>query len=490
MNTKTLSAATAPRATLSAGVYVDNELTPCSGSRQLKHVNPSTGEVQKEFTAASAADADRAIAAAVRAFDRWKRVSPSERRAHINAIAATLREHKDELATINALEVGTPLGFGQWAVDDAASWFEYYAGWTDKLSGDTIPVADGFDFTLREPVGVVVKFLTWNNPIGGISMSIPAALAAGCTVVIKPAEQAPFAAVRFAELCAKAGLPPGVVNVVVGDAEAGDRLVRHPDVAKVSFTGGPVTASKLQAAAAENLTPLVLELGGKSAHAVFADADIDAAVRFSTVNTALSGQGCSLPTRLLVERSIYEKVLDKLVSAISQVPVGDPFADGIAMGPVVNESACKRIESMIQRAVSSGDAKLACGGHRLDGELASGFFIAPTVLRDVKPESAAAQDEIFGPVISVIAFDTEEEAIRIANGTRYGLAAYVHTSNLERALRLCRELKAGGIGVNGKMLPASYAVPFGGIGLSGYGREGGRAGIEEFTYVKNIAIQF
>lgn len=480
------------RATLSSGVYVDNELTPCTGKRQLQHVNPATGKVQKEFTVASAADADRAMVAASRAFDSWKRVSPAERRAHLNAIAAELRKHADELAAINALEVGTPLGFGKWAVSDAAAWFEYYAGWTDKLTGDTIPVpvADGIDFTLREPVGVVVKLLTWNTPIGGISMSVPAALAAGCTVVIKPAEQAPFAAVRFAELCATAGLPPGVVNVVVGDAEAGDALVRHPDVAKVSFTGGPVTARKLQAAAADNLTPLVLELGGKSAHIVFADADIDAAVRFSTVITALSGQGCSLPSRLLIERPVYEEVLSKLVDAIGQVTIGDPFADGVAMGPVVNEVACQRIQSMIQSAVNTGEAKLACGGRRLDGALASGFYISPTVLRDVAPGSAAAQDEIFGPVVSVLAFDTEDEAIRIANGTRYGLAAYVHTANLERAMRLCRELKAGGIGVNGKMLPASYAVPFGGIGLSGYGREGGREGIEEFTHVKNVAIRF
>jgi aldehyde dehydrogenase (NAD+) len=353
-----------------------------------------------------------------------------------------------------------------------------------------VPPADGIDFTLREPVGVVVKLLTWNTPIGGISMSVPAALAAGCTIVIKPAEQAPFAAVRFAQLCAQAGLPPGVVNVVVGDSEAGDRLVRHPQVAKVSFTGGPATARKLQAAAADHLTPLILELGGKSAHVVFADADLDAAAQFSTLITALSGQGCSLPSRLLVERPVYEQVLARVVEGVSRVPVGDPFTDGIAMGPVIHEAACKRIEASIQAAVASGDAKLACGGHRLGGVLAAGCFMAPTVLRDVVPHSAAAQDEIFGPVLSVIPFDTEAEAIRIANGTRYGLAAYVHTASLPRALRMCRELRAGGIGVNGKMLPASYAAPFGGMGQSGYGREGGREGIEEFTHVKNVAIRF
>jgi aldehyde dehydrogenase (NAD+) len=479
-------------AVLPEGMFVDNTLVACTGSSQFPHVNPATGGVQRKITLAGAADVESAISSSARAFETWKRTSPFERRDLLQAIARRLRSDVEEFAVINALEVGTPLGFGRWAVNDAAAWFDYYAGWTDKITGDTIPVpqSEGFNFTLREPVGVVVKILTWNTPLGGISMAVPAALAAGCAVILKPAEDAPFAAVRFAKLCADAGLPPGVVNVVVGDAAAGDLLVRDPRVAKISFTGGPATARKLQAAAADNLTPLVLELGGKSAHIVFADADLTAAAQFSTVITALSGQGCSLPSRLLVERSVYEQVVEKVVQNFSAIPVGDPFADGIAMGPVINSAACERILRLVAAAVDSGTAKCAHGGRRLGGPLANGFFVAPTLLRDVAPNSPAAQDEIFGPVLSVIPFDDEAQALRIANGTRYGLAAYVHTSSVDRALRMCRELRSGGVGVNGKMLPASYATPFGGVGLSGYGREGGREGIEEFLYVKNVAIRF
>jgi aldehyde dehydrogenase (NAD+) len=474
------------------GMFVDNALQACTGTSRFTHVNPATGRAQREFVLASPGDVESALSSSARALARWKRTTPLERREMLQKIAQKLRAFCEELAIINALEVGTPLGFGRWAVNDAAAWFDYYAGWTDKITGDSIPVPehDGFNFTVREPVGVVVKILTWNTPLGGISMSVPAALAAGCTVIIKPAEHAPFAAVRFGQLCAEAGLPPGVVNVVVGDAIAGDILVRDPRVAKVSFTGGPATARRLQAAAAQNLTPLVLELGGKSAHLVFADADLTAAARFSSIVTALSGQGCSLPSRLLVERPVYEQVVEAVVANFAAIPVGDPFAEGISMGPVLNATACERILRLIDESVTSGAAKCAQGGKRLGGTLAEGFFIAATVLRDVAPDSRAAQDEIFGPVLSVIPFDDEAEALRIANGTRYGLAAYVHTSNLGKALRMCRELRSGGVGVNGKILPASYATPFGGIGLSGYGREGGREGIEEFLNVKNVAIQF
>jgi aldehyde dehydrogenase (NAD+) len=321
-------------------------------------------------------------------------------------------------------------------------------------------------------------------------MCVAAALAAGCTVVLKPAELAPFAAIRFAKLCSEIGLPAGVVNVVVGGASAGDALVRHRDVAKISFTGGPATAKKLQAAAADNLTPFVFELGGKSANIIFPDTDLDKAIAFATVITALSGQGCSLPSRLLVHRSLYEAAIEKLVTALSQVKLGDPFAEGTMMGPVVSAGSCDRLLAMIASATSGGGGKCVIGGERMAGGLREGFFVAPTILRDVSPQSAAAQEEFFGPVVCVMPFNSDDEALEIANSTRYGLAAYVHTQSLDRALRMCRELKSGGVGVNGKMLPASYATPFGGVGLSGYGREGGREGIEEFLYVKNVAIKF
>lgn len=477
---------------LSGVMFVDNELRKPVGTRTFEHVNPATGRPQVAMQLASVDDADAAMESSALAFESWKRTPPLVRRQLLNSIAARLRDNTDSLAILTALEIGTPLGFGRWAVADAANWFDYYAGWTDKITGDTIPVpqSDGMDFTLREPVGVVVKILTWNSPIGGISMAVPAALAAGCTVVLKPAEQAAFATVQFARLCAEAGLPRGVINVVVGDATVSEHLVRHPLTAKISFTGGPATARKLQAAAAEDLKPLVLELGGKSAHIVYADADLDAAAQFSTVITALSGQGCSLPTRLLVERRVQRELADRVRKRLAEVVVGDPFATGTMMGPVATRAALDRMLDTLSGAVSSKAAKCLLGGERLSGALAAGFYLAPTLLDDVRPDSRLAQDEIFGPILSIIPFDGDSEAIAIANGTRYGLAAYVHTRSLSRAMTAVRELKAGGVGVNGKMLPASYATPFGGLGLSGYGREGGREGIEEFTHIKNVALNF
>jgi aldehyde dehydrogenase (NAD+) len=477
---------------LMAGSFIDNALVQGTSQSTYTHVNPATGRPQRTLRLASPQDVNAAVRSSNLAFESWKRTSPADRRRVLQKISELLRREQQEFATIYALEVGAPVAFGRWATTDAAEWFEYYAGWTDKIAGDTIPVpaGDGIDFTLKEPVGVVAKVLTWNNPLGGISMSVAAALAAGCTVVIKPAELAPFGALRFAQVCARAGIPVGVVNVVVGDALAGNALVRHPDVAKISFTGGPATARKLQIAAAENLTPLLFELGGKSANIIFADANIDAAVQFSTVITALSGQGCSLPSRLLVERSVYPEVLDKMAAALAKVKIGDPHADDTAMGPVINAAACERILGMISAALAGGTAKCVLGGERMSGDFAGGYFLPPTLLCDVLPDSPAAQEEFFGPVVCGIAFDGEEEALRIANGTRFGLAAYVHTGSLDKAMRFSRDLRAGGVGVNGKMMPATYAAPFGGLALSGHGREGGREGIEEFLHVKNVAIKF
>jgi aldehyde dehydrogenase (NAD+) len=477
---------------LLAGVYVDGQLTDGRGDRIFHHVNPSTGEVQKQFRFASDGDIAEAIASSKKAFEQWKRTTPLERRKHLNAVARILREYATELAAVYALEVGAPVSFGKWIVEDAALWFEYYAGWTDKVVGDTFPSAFDKEFvlTIREPVGIVADILSWANPLANIAMSVPAALAAGCSVIVKPAEQAPFTAVRFAQLCTEAGLPAGVVNVVVGDGVTGDALVRHPSVAKVSFTGGPQTARKIKQAASQNLTPLVLELGGKSANIIFADADLRAAVDFSTIITALSGQGCSIPTRLLVEESVADEVVNLLKVRLEGVRVGDPFDENTDMGPLINETSCNRIIGMLHEARSTGAARCILGGERLGGKWAGGYFIGPTLLIDVDPDSSIAQTEIFGPVLCVFKFKSEDEALKIANGTRFGLAAFVHTSNVSRVFRFIRELSAGGVGVNGKMLPSSYAAPFGGLGLSGDGRQGAREGIDEFLYVKSVAIKF
>ncbi|NMO02936.1 aldehyde dehydrogenase [Gordonia sp. TBRC 11910] len=475
--------------TLPDAMHIDGAAVVGTSGHSFTHINPANGQAQVEFQLAGPAEVTAAVESSARAQQQWRLESPTHRREKLQALARALRENIECFAELAALEIGTPLNITRWAADASVGWLDYYAGWTDKVTGDTIPVPreEGINFTLREPVGVVAKILTWNLPIASIAMAVAPALAAGCSVILKPAEQAGFQAVRFAQLCDEVGLPAGLVNTILGDHIAGDALVRHPGVAKVSFTGGGVTARKLQQAASENLTPLVLELGGKSANIIFADADLEAATSWSTIVTTLSGQGCSLPSRILAERSVYDDVVARVAAALEQVTVGDPYAADTMMGPVFTQGAFDRILGVIDESVGTGGATCVTGGAALDRP---GFFIAPTLLRDVDPASAVAQEEIFGPVVCVIPFDDDDDAVRIANSTPYGLAAYVHTADLSRAMRLCRDLQAGGIGVNGKLVGLDPTVPFGGIGASGYGREGGREGLDEFLTVKNVAIKF
>jgi aldehyde dehydrogenase (NAD+) len=319
-------------------------------------------------------------------------------------------------------------------------------------------------------------------------MKIPAALAAGNTVVVKPSELTPFTGELFMELVEAAGIPKGVVNILPGDAEAGQALVAHPLVQKVSFTGGPITAQKILETCAAHMKPSVMELGGKSANLVFADADLGAACFhgvFLPVAT-MTGQGCAFPTRMLVERPVYDEVVDRVAAIAKSIAVGDPFEPSTISGPVVNEAALERILGVIERAKLDG-ARLVTGGARLGGPLADGYFIEPTVFADVDPYSELGQTEVFGPVLSLMPFDTDDEAIEIANCTPYGLSAYVQTANLNRALRMAEELEAGEVLINGARNLAIHR-PFGGLGKSGFGKEGGRAGIEEFLRTKSVGI--
>jgi aldehyde dehydrogenase (NAD+) len=469
---------------------IGGELIRSGSGGEYGHVNPATGRVQQVIPLAGPDQVDDAVRAARSAFAQWRAWAPTRRRDVLQELARLIRRDAEELVVINALETGTPVSQQRPRLPDIAARFDYYAGWIDKLYGETIPLSPGkvLDFTLLEPVGVVAKVLTWNTPLGGIGIGVAPALAAGCTVVIKPPELAPFAAVRFGQLCQEAGIPDGVVNVVPGGPEAGEALVRNPDIDKISFTGGPATAARIQQAAAEALTPLVLELGGKSANVVFPDADLDRLSAFSTILTSINGQGCTLPTRLLVHEKIYDEAVARVVSTLAAVRVGDPLDDATTMGPLISEAACNRILAMIDRARSASAGDLLLGGERLGGELADGYFLPVTVFGNVDPSSEIAQSEVFGPVLAITPFATEEEAVTLANGTRYGLAAYVHTRDIDRALRLASELVAGNIGINGHGAPAGYAAPFGGVKDSGYGREGGRHGIMEFITTKNVAI--
>jgi aldehyde dehydrogenase (NAD+) len=484
----TESTGTSPPDSLDASLLVgDAWLTAATGG-SMPHVNPATGQVQAAVPLAGVAEIDGAVAAAVAAGPAYRSWTGGQRRDVMLRIAGLLRRDAAQLARLTTLESGMPLNQSAAIAERAASWFDYYAGWTDKLTGRTYGDTN-FVYTRLEPFGTIAVLLTWNGAIGSIGMKVAPALAAGCTVVLKPPELAPFTSTHFGRLCAEAGLPPGVLNVVPGGPDAASALVRDARVDKISFTGGPATARLVQAAAAESLTPLILELGGKSVSVVFPDADLPRAARVSAqAITRMAGQVCHAPTRLLVHDAVYDEVIRSLHESLSAVRLGDPFDRSLDMGPVISRAACERILGVIESAAADGTGTLITGGNREGGELADGYFIRPTVFGDVDPLSPLAQQEVFGPVLSVMRFADEDEAAELANNTPYGLAAYVQTADVARAHRFAARLTAGNIGINGGGANNGPVAPFGGYKDSGYGREGGLAGIEEYVRSKTVSL--
>jgi acyl-CoA reductase-like NAD-dependent aldehyde dehydrogenase len=475
----------------SGRLYVGGNWLEKSTGGGGEHRDPTTGDTVGSYLLAGEADVDAAVGAGRDAFPQWRALAPARRRRLLLDLADAVEANAGELAAITALEIGQPLAAGTAGTVQAAEWFRYYAGWADKLEGTVAPVGSGaiLDYVLPEPYGVVAAIIPWNGPIIALALKAAAALAAGNCVVLKPPEQAPFSSLRFAELCEQVGFPPGVVNVIPGGAVAGEALCRHPGVDKISFTGGTETARAVAMAAAEHQTPLVLELGGKSASLVFADADPAVAGKLAArIGVAQnSGQGCFLPTRVFVQRPRYDEVVERIVEATRKFTLGDPFEPGTTMGPVAGEAACARILDVIASADKGGYGTLLIGGGRPDGALAPGTFVEPTVFGDVDPDSPLAQDEIFGPVLAVAPFDDEEEAVALANRTRYGLAGYVWTNELGRAHRVAAALAAGYVSVNG-MAALPPSAPFGGWNASGHGVEGGRWGIDEFLRLKNVHV--
>ncbi len=454
------------------------------------HVNPATGLTQADVPLGGALEVDRSVAAARSAYETtWGRMKPADRRRLLTRFADLLATKRDEFATIATLEMGLSSAMSA-QIDAAFEWTHYYAGWADKIEGivaSGFSPADEFAYTLAEPYGVIGHIITWNAPLLSLSMKVPASLAAGNTVVIKPAEFTPFTALLFAELAREAGIPDGVINVVQGDGSAGEALVRHPGVGKVSFTGGPSTAKRIMATAAESLKPVLFELGGKSPNLLFADADLDASVAYSAAfSMSCVGQGCALPTRLLVEETIYDDVVEAVVATVEALPMGDPLDPATYFGPLVNEAARDRVVAMIDDAKASGAGEMRTGGSALDTD---GFFVEPTVFVDVDNRSDLAQREVFGPVLAVTSFRDEEHAVELANDTEYGLSAYIQTRDVRRVNRLVPRLRAGTVFVNQGPNPITQpGRPFGGIGLSGFGREGGKAGLDEFLMVKGVGV--
>jgi aldehyde dehydrogenase (NAD+) len=474
------------------GLRIGKDILSEGSGGTFNHIDPSTGRPDREIPLAGPAEVDRAVEVAHQAYLRWRDTRPAERRRLLLKLADLIETNRDEFVRRAVLDNGTPITTARDFSQLPPEWTRYYAGAADKLQGRVASSfgPDGeFSYELPQPYGVIGVIITWNAPLNSIAMKVPAALAAGNTVVIKPSEFTPFAADLFGALAQEAGFPEGVVNVLPGTAEAGARLVEHPAVKKISFTGGPITAKRILTACAEQMKPCVLELGGKAANLIFPDADIDAAVSWGTSRAVgtLAGQTCGSPTRMLVHRDIYDDVVDRVVKVASSVTVGDPFDAATDVGPVITEAATTRISQLTQRATQEG-ATLALGGSRLvAGGLADGYFMEPTVLTDVRPGSEIAQTEVFGPVLSLIPFETEQQAIDIANGTPYGLASYIQTNDLRRAHRVAERLDAGVTLING----ASSLAPnrsYGGLGLSGFGREGGPEGLSEFMRVKTIAI--
>ncbi|SNQ45286.1 NAD/NADP-dependent betaine aldehyde dehydrogenase [Frankia canadensis] len=469
------------------GLYIGGEVVSTGAGGTLERVDPTTGQKLAEFPVAGSPEVDRAVRAARLAFPAWRRSPADRRRAILGQVAATLREHESELKQISALETGTPLATSRLA--QAIDYFEYYAGWCDKFAGELVATypREALDYVRYEPYGVIGALVTWNGPVINAAMKLAPALAAGNTVVLKSPELGPFALMRFAQLLTEAGIPDGVVNIITGDADTAKAIIRHPDVAKVSFTGGPGTARKVMGLAAESLTPVCLELGGKSANLVFEDADLDRASQMAALMSTVlgAGQGCLFPTRLLVQESVYEDVIGRVKAVAEGARMGDPLDPETVMGPVISAAAVRRIGTYVDEARQT--ARVVAGADAVADRLPAGNFVAPTVFADVANDSRLAREEVFGPVLAVTPFATEDEAVALANDSSYGLAGYVHTRDLIRAHRVADRLDAGYISVNA-FPQMSASAPFGGTKASGFGREGGRAGIEEFVHHKNIQI--
>src|SRR5919109_488156 len=445
----------------------------------LKGVEPATAEVMAEVPRAGVEETDAAVARAKAAFPAWRDVSPGDRAALLRRLADRLEERREELSTLEARNAGKPIADARGEMEMVADTFGYYAGAPERLLGQTIPVAGGVDMTFREPLGVVGLITPWNFPLTIASWKLAPALAAGNTVVLKPAELTPLTALEFERIARAAGLPEGVVNVIAGPGSVcGQRLVEHEDVAKIAFTGSTEVGRRIAAAAAGTIKRVTLELGGKSANLVFADADLErAAAAAPAAVFGNAGQDCCARSRILVERSALERFMQALEESVESLRVGDPLDERTEMGPLISAGRREAVSSYV-----NGDAPVAIRGTAPYGP---GFWYPPTVLCPVSNDDRAAREEIFGPVACVIPFRDEEEAVRLANDTIYGLSGSIWTRDGARALRVARAIETGVISINSNT-SVRVTTPFGGFKQSGYGRELGPDALDHYTEVKNV----
>ncbi|CAN7387627.1 aldehyde dehydrogenase [Bosea sp. LjRoot9] len=476
-------------------LFIDGRFVAPKSGVYLPSYDPTTGEPWYAFAQGDAADVDAAIRSARAALvnPAWRRLTQTDRGKLVRRLAELVLENADELAMIECRDNGKLLKEMRAQMRAIPDSYLYFAGMADKLQGDTIPVnkLDTLNFNLREPIGVVGMIIPWNSPLMMLTGTLAPCLAIGNTIVVKPSEHATASTLALAELVIEAGIPPGVVNVVTGDgATTGDALTRHPGIAKYVFTGSTFTGRKIAGNAAENLVPCQMELGGKSPHVIFSDVDIDKAVNGVVSGVfAAAGQTCVAGSRCFVEQPIYDRFVEALVARTRRIKVGHPQLEDTDIGPLALSAQLAKVEDYVASGVREG-AKIAAGGRKpQDGELACGWYFEPTVMTEASNDMRFMREEIFGPVVGVVPFRSEEEMIALANDTEYGLASGIWTQNIDRAMRFARNIEAGTVWIN-TYRSAAYMSANGGMKNSGYGRRGGFEVMREFSRLKNVVIDY
>jgi betaine-aldehyde dehydrogenase len=468
-------------------LFLNGDFTTSSDGKSIPQVNPATEQVFCEVAAATVADVQSAVEGAQQTFEReWRDLAPRKRADILFSIARVLRENLEALAQLESRNIGKPISDARDEIGLGARVFEYYAGAVGKFFGQTIPVArGGFDFTLRQPMGVIAAIVPWNFPFPIACWKVAPALAAGNTVVLKPASQSPLTALLLGQLAHQAGLPAGALQVVPGQGSAiGDALATHPLIRKVSFTGSTEIGSRLMGLAARDLKRVSLELGGKSPNIVFADADLEQAANTSPMSVfANTGQDCCARSRVFVERRACDKFVELFIAATKQLVVDDPAKDATQIGPLVSAGQRALSEEFIEGARKAG-RQLAHGGRR---PLPRGFFLEPTVVLGIEPSDRIWQEEVFGPVVCIRPFEDEEQMLREVNASRYGLSGSLWTNDLRRALRVARRVESGVLSINSHS-SVHVEAPFGGFKQSGLGRDLGMAAMEGYTELKNIYV--